>query len=472
MRKATTKLESVQSQTKVIPMTQINDLLTKGLIDIDPAFQANEFGTRWTPAHQSSYMSNAIRGMAPSPYILCDVKRSLDLATEKDYISDMRYFQGWLNQGTSYLNIDSNNRCGCTQQFFKGKVSLMEGEYSWYDDEGDRVVVEVTKGNKNFKNLSKTLRDHIINDVNVAVTVIATARRDQLSEMFFGINDGVPLNNPEQRNCFTSNIASVIRESAREYRDFFKSWYKGTQINRRVVDDFLMSLAMIDYGISNDIRLEKISCTAPAKLDAVYTDSMVDKNTGKFAKRLKKFMSFVMKHDRLKDLAKINSIFDLYVIYAQICKSHNEFRFAEGREEKFVDTYVKSVGKAMQDPREFKVSEGTSKSFDFMLGGQKSLSNYHRNDIIRDHMTPENYFIEIDKKRSLGDRNSMFVQAVNQDFTTPGGKVIEPGKLHTSDYHAGHIEPHSQGGKTTMENMAVQTAEENLKLGAKAIAIE
>ena len=83
------------------------------------------------------------------------------------------------------------------------------------------------------------------------------------------------------------------------------------------------------------------------------------------------------------------------------------------------------------------------------------------------------YFISLDSNRvySENDKIEMFVKSegiVNRlDGTTEKISVLQA--LNGKEYHADHIQPHSKGGQTTVENGQFLPKRDNLKKSNKII---
>ena len=79
--------KQLQFEKKTLSMKKFIDVFVPKQ-EADKAFQANP-DTRWTPEQASSYMTSAIRNIAPSKYIFCDVEKCLEYAKETQSISDI-----------------------------------------------------------------------------------------------------------------------------------------------------------------------------------------------------------------------------------------------------------------------------------------------------------------------------------------------------------------------------------------------
>lgn len=91
----------------------------------------------------------------------------------------------------------------------------------------------------------------------------------------------------------------------------------------------------------------------------------------------------------------------------------------------------------------------------------ESVEWFEHNYMTPDELVGENIILLLDKKRVFSKKVREH-GIINMDFMDDSGN-----RLDLQNSHAGHRKPHSKGGKTNMDNLVVQTAEENLKLGAR-----
>lgn len=429
-------------------------------IEADLSFQANE-ATRWKDEQKSAYITSIILGMSPSKFIFADVEECLNFARENDFKFDIDYYDKWYSKGTAYLNLDGNNRTTNLKDFRDGKCCIQSGDYLI-----DGMVYKIIKGlNDTYDTLPMAIKRRFL-EASILVECYLDASREQLSQIFMRVNDGRPLNDAEKRNAMTSEIAKTIRSLATEYTPYFDNkdtkWFSKDQLNRRGVDDFIAGLCHIHFeGIETTI--------SPQSLLSMYENgSVADIANGTFSRVFKDFVKVVKKKD-LKAIPNRNSILDLFYIISSQKRDKKNFKNDDACEE-FVRDFVVAVGELSNDTTAYTISpKSAPKTFDTMVGGRQASNNMYRNKLILSKMDLDKYFVTHSSARSASPFTK-FKAAARDGFKTPEGKDIDMSKLHDGKtYHGGHITPHADGGDVLVDNIAIQEAKDNLKLGRKEI---
>ena len=423
----------------------------------DLAFQANEF-SRWEEAQKSNFIASLLTGRAPSKFVFADVQKCLEFANERGNIEDAKYFQKWLDRDVLYLNIDSNNRNNVITDFTDNRVSIPHGKY-----EIDGMMILVDQHSDTYDTMPETLK-HVFHQSLISVTIYTDVTREELSEIFINLNDGKPLNNAEILNAYITPVADVVRDLAMKYGQYFikqSKWFGKVAVNRRGIDDFIAGMAYayaygLDSGITN------------SSLQYFYREgSDGERQMPSFRKAFDDFMKNVMTENAYA-IANRNSVFDLFILYVEM---RNEGRVITDNE-KFLKGYIAAVAKLLQKKERYEHKEFKDpKSFDTMIGGRQKVNNILRNQLIKESFDYISLSESRDKNRGYNAKEKMIL-AAKGDFKTPEGKEIKMSRLHTADYHGGHVMPYSKTGKTTLDNGVIQTAEDNLKLGAKPLELE
>ena len=437
------------------------------ILRADQAFQASIF-SRWDDDQKSNFMRSILLNMAPSKFIFADVDACLEHAIENEEPLDIEFFEAWKALGVRYLNLDSNNRTINLIDFFGNNIGIPEADYIVRN-----VVKKITKGkNDTYEKLPKVFRE-AFEEREITIEIYTKASREQLSQIFENINDGKPLNAPEKRNASTSKIAEVIRELAEEHNDFLThedaKWFSRDELIRRGIDNFIAGCAYIFF---NDVETK---CPSTSKnLSEMYQiGGNASKLAPSFRNHFNKFMNFIT--DDIYACPNKNSLLDLYVIWTELVQS-NRLLKRDTTASEFITEYVKVIGTYLKDEKTTfdrikyaKLQENIT--FKGMLGGRQFYNNSFRRDLILKKLDTEKYFVKVDSKRSLS-RTERLVVATRDNLKTHEGKDIKLSKLQTGNYHAGHIEPHRDGEETTVDTNVIQTAEDNIKTGAKSLNIK
>ena len=98
-----------------------------------------------------------------------------------------------------------------------------------------------------------------------------------------------------------------------------------------------------------------------------------------------------------------------------------------------------------------------------MIGGLQKHNVVKRNELITAKFNIFDYAKQYGKRTQTA--RGKFKSAHSQNYVTPEGKVIDKERLHTKDFHSGHVTPYADGG----DEFKIQEATDNLKLGRNPI---
>lgn len=447
-----------------LPVKDYLDNVVKYL-EADMAFQAGEF-SRWSERQKSEYITSVIINSAPSSLTFADINACLEYAEENEQVLDIAYYKKWLMKGVSYLNIDGNNRTINLVAFYEDEFPLLPGEYRV-----DEWFGEVVKGKNDLYSTMPTALRKKFDESIINITKYVDVSREELSDLFIRINDGKPLNDPEKRNAKTSAIAVVIRELALSYFTRFVSddtkWIGPKEANRRYVDDFIAGMAFIYfYGLEKTI--------SPDALWEMYDPtSTASKNAASFKKVFNNFMTFI-DDDDLKAIPNKNSILDLFVIYVENKKKN--LVSIESKNSAFIKKYIDVVGTLILDKETYDGKDVGSnwlspKNFETIVGGRQAANNRKRNLLVTKKIKMNTFFKKVVLKPRAATANTKFGVAVKDGWKTPEGKDITRSKLNDGEtYHSGHDQiPYADGGGNGPDNIKVQEALDNIKLGRNPI---
>lgn len=435
-------------------------------VKADMAFQANP-ESRWSTEQMSSYISSSILGMATSTLVLADVRECLKEAKKQEQKHDIIYYQQWIKLGVYYLNIDGNNRVIVLLGFIAGKFGIEVGSYLI-----DGTIFTIDETNNKFDTLPSKMKNILMN-VEIPLYIYTDVSRDQLSEIFTRINDGKPLNQPEIRNAQTSDIARVIRDLASKYKKRFNDrktckWFTKDEIIRRGIDDFIAGTCYIYFNDHN----KNIN---PQNLLTMYgSDSLENQAVKSFEKSFDSFMKNILVDKNLNALPNKNSILDLFVIWND--KMRNDFVFKNDINKKqFITDYIKTIGILIKNDKVYvidKKANRKNKTFEDMLSTRSNTVNQFRINLIVKNMNLDKYFNQLFKRKGL-TKNQKLAKVIEQDGVTPDtNKIIDLSQLHNGKkYHSGHKIPHADQGSSDLNNLVIQDAEDNLKLGKKPLKV-
>lgn len=334
-----------------------------------------------------------------------------------------------------YECVDGQQRCTAIFDFFDNKYPLSK-KYS------------PEFAGKYFKELPSNIRD-LFDDYEVMVFEINNASDEEIREMFDRLQRGMPLTAGEKLNARAGRMHDFISELTQS--NFFKDIvivrdYRGAyyQMCSQILALEMFGIKDVKFKILEDMHIKNkdldINAKAPTQVKKVinFLSRAFDEKTPELHTRagivsLYLLISTIMKEYSLKD--KENLIKD-FVIYFQ-----EKLREAEEKED---------------NPELLKYLNAISHSSD----GANSIRTRH--DILM------NYFLLFAKDLEPLDTNRDFTEVERIAIYRKNDGICQNcrEKVEYGDFHADHINPHSRGGKTTIENGQVLCSKCNLSKGA------
>jgi len=423
----------------------------KEKIGLDLSFQSE---ARWDDKQKSAYISSLITGMAPSKIIIANIDSCLETSTEDSL--DYLYFNKWKNEGKDGISIDGNNRTITIFEYLNNEVSIQHGEYNL--PSGPVIIGDA---NDKFKTHPKALKEFIDGNVTISVCEYINASRSDLSDLFKNINDGVPLNPQELRNCILVPFADEIRNLVKQYAPTFKHIKKDN--SRRAIDEQFVNLAVYyAYGASHGISKKD--------KDMAYGDNSTTwyhyNKGGK--KAIEDTMRIVGKYSDagFKD---VSTLLNLFMAVTKLNKEKRKIL----NEEQFYKWFMAKENARVADPRDLAITkEGEKRNY---AGCNKSTSDVfleaRYNYIVKDLDNISSEIVtslDTDRLFTQTQRYQMWLQQEGKCPQT--GKIIPEDEINNHElWHADHIVPYIQGGKTIVENGQLVDKGWNLKKGSKSM---
>ena len=425
---------------------------------IDLAFQS-EF--RWLPDKQQNYINSRLMGKNLSKFIIVDVLKCRDNCSPNSI--DWDYYNRYIEKGIYYLNIDSNNRTLTLQDFFDGNITIPSGTYIPKDK---RINYVVNNNNNTYKTMDEDFRLEWLNN-KIDTFVITESTREELSDTFQRMNDGVPLNREEKLNCSYSDQCDGIRELAAKYGDIIveAKFITEKEKKRRKVDGWFANIFYL-YVLNsyNKPFGQKVH-------EKFYTrGNAAEKMIVQFKKDWKKYMKLV--GDKIKLFHYRWVFFDLFfMIHKQETvkiedNQGNTIQFRLKDNSSIVMDFIKMITKLIADKTQLYTFDQEAKdrgevvelfSFRYLAKGEGKNTPV-RMKAYKDYgFDITKYFTEIDANRGY-DPIEKQAAADRDGWKTNEGDDIIPETLHDGEYDAGHIVAHADGGETTMDNLVIENA--------------
>ena len=349
-----------------------------GKIFLDPSFQVGTpRHSRWDYKLQRAYIVSILRGAAPTPIIVVNVKKALKYHEDMgiDDIS-IEYFRDLLERGYTWVSVDGNNRSIAVINFIDGKFNLPRR--SFMTKYGDIKVV----GKKaKYETMNGFLRD-VFDDTIIPVCEYTEISRKECNELFLCVNSGDALNAQHKRNSWYSKIADYVRAVRAENESAFLMFIDFHQFHGAMAADSFITKC-ISYATYN--KETKKSC-----LDDVYhhpeSAAAVVKPIRYFDKKTPSDFHWVMSNG-LKDLKglkslvnlknSLNSIFDYFAILLDFKKENIKIIDRP----KFTKRWLEVSGFMFADENTSYKSMDNKESYTYKTLVKKSLvevSNYRR----------------------------------------------------------------------------------------------
>jgi len=420
--------------TRIINVTEMQEF--NKLVGLDLSFQS---WARWPEKQKSAYITSLIMGMAPSKIIVANIEKCIENFSEDSY--DYKYFQGWRNQGKIAISIDGNNRTIAIDDFLKGKVSLIHGEYNL-----STGVVLIDSTNDRFTKLPQSMLNHIRNNVNLTICEYQVASRSDLSDLFKNINNGVSLNAQELRNAFLVEFAKSIRELSEKHKDAFKYIAKAKNNKRRAIDEQFVTLAVY-YARGADRDISKSS-----KDEAYLDNSSISKQFySKGKKVIEETMEMIKKYADagFKDVSTLLNFF-MAVDYLH----KNDYSIID--KEEFFKWFMRTENSRLGNRKVLAVTkEGENRSYSGCnLSTSDPFLKARYDYIVKDlESIPKEISCKLDNERqfTFQDRYDMWKR--QNGVCTLTGKIIPEHEINNhKKWQADHIHPYAHGGPTEMYN--------------------
>ena len=186
-------------------------------IYLDPSFQVGtDTHSRWDYKLQKAYIVSILKGSAPTPIIVVNIKKALKYHEDMgiDDIS-IEYFKNLLKLGYTWVSVDGNNRSIAVINFIEGKFNLprmsVPTKYG---------IIKVMGTKAKYETMNDRLRE-TFDDSIIPVCEYTEISRKECNELFLCVNSGDALNAQHKRNSWYSKVADYVRAVRAENESAF-----------------------------------------------------------------------------------------------------------------------------------------------------------------------------------------------------------------------------------------------------------
>jgi hypothetical protein len=410
----------------------------------------------WKKNSSTHYVRNVLVGFAPTPIIVANLRKCLALCDEGS--EEYKYFNGWIEKGYEYLAIDGNNRTISIRDYLSGKIGIPNGMLTL-----PKVrPIEIDKTNAHFQDHPIELREYIEKEVMVTICEYTLSTREQVTQLFYDVNEGKPLKDQEKRNALLVDTAKEIRNISKKYEKGNKFYKNNTHY---VFDELMAKCAVIfAFGPSNGVTQKDMY--------EAYTDNSIVYNawvrkSGANGRQVTEYANTLTK---FYNGAKINpsTFINLFIALCNI----NEDGKKVANDEKFFNWFMETESKRIGSSDIIHSSNKGGYTYSMLCGTTGKVDLRCRSEAIQKDLDTCPYVtlqVEKDPNR-LFSKTQRYESWVRQNGITPTGEIIPESEIYdTEKWQADHVVPFSRGGSTAVDNCRLIRKEDNLRKSNRII---
>ena len=452
---------------------------------------------RLDPSKQSDYMTAIAQGYSETtifhlvnlPESIEELRPVANSSGNQNDISFVDHMQKFVDQGNTWIHIDGGNRSDTILDWYANLIPLCAGDY-FVTIDGELTRFSIPNSTEfTYDRVLETypaLAQHIDNQPFVYLEYVGL-NREERKELFFRLNNNDNISENEMRNTSTTDYCQWIRDLNSKYKEEFVLQMKGMKKTEAFITQdnavrykFCAFLASLSNYYTYQNQGSGRDAFTPSALNEDYTNSeIVEKNYPKFKSLFEGVYLPLIRHlgDRNHEAISFsrNCIVDLWCLLVDLTKDGYDLRRLD-KSNKFDFDALLSEYKVMFENRSknkepiYNTSNGSYAWFDLHRANSGYKLN-HRVAAMHEDLIPvlveKGVVIKKDKKRSFPESFRLPLWS-RQGGICPltGQEMTRKDALDGNITHMDHIEAHSKGGETTMENAQLVFKIANLQKGA------
>jgi hypothetical protein len=408
----------------------------------------------WNENSASEFLRNVIVGFAPNPIIFANLKNCLEYCIEGSPEYD--YFNGWIQKGYEYLAIDGNNRTTSIRKYLNNEISIAHGTFMI--DGCSPITID--DDNDTFKNHPLEFKKYIESDVFVTMCEYTLTSREQVSDLFYYVNEGKPLKDQEKRNAIICKMADEIREITAKFEPNNKMYKNNIHYK---FDELMVKCAVLfangPSGISQATMYDAYKDNSITYQAWVKKPGINGRRMTEIANRLTNLYN----GKSINPSTFLNLFMSLYILNLSKKKIENE--------EAYIEWFMASESKRLGSKEVLVSNSKGDHTYEGLCGGTTKVDLMPRFEMISRDLKDCTFVSgqpELDPNR-IFSRVQRYEAWRNQKGLTPDGEIIPESEVNDVEkWHADHVVPFSLGGLTTVENCRLISKDANLRKGNRA----
>tara|TARA_R100001079_G_scaffold85484_2_gene48299 strand:- start:924 stop:2072 length:1149 start_codon:yes stop_codon:yes gene_type:complete len=299
----------------------------------------------WNKNNKNGFIQDIFFEFAATPIVLADVNSCRTYAENEGDVVSEEYFAKMIGRKFRYISLDGKHRTKCISDFLNNEEgSAFTGVT--IDLDGNQVSVR----NKLFKDLPESVQTKFLNS-QICMTVFEDVKKQDLSRIFLGLNEGESLTAQHKRNALQTEMSEWTRSEAKKHVPLFESLFGKRSLSLMKPEQFISKL----YVHCTDPKAD----VGDGALNRLYKDGV----NLSWSEAYCGFSS--LKTSKILDLmTSINSVHNVpskkHLCFTLVCESIVNNKMIITDESKFVSEVSKLDSKLEQDSRNKQVQDEKS----------------------------------------------------------------------------------------------------------------